>query len=343
MDSRSRAIGQIRAAPDCERGDCSKESVLQDSGAIKELPPGLIFVVFCLLLAGRDAFSHFLLVQAVDPVFMLTVYCISASVVAWVFRMVRTRSIEFRSAFRRLTGEQKLTFVKLGLATWTVYAVTVFGIKALGATVFNAVDYGSMPILTLFAGIIMFRERLAWYQGVGAAISMLGIALFLTAPSEILLSSSWRLWILVALLSPIFTSLSSGYQKRQIDQGLHPDEVLLFRFPLPALLMIVWMLIEQPEVSWTSVPALAAISIGGLFLPLWLLCFAFMKSSLSRFSMFLFLVPIFTFVLGPLLVEGEWEKLTSWPILGGILVVLTGYASFSRFWRPTPERSDSQG
>lgn len=305
--------------------------------------PAVLFYFFCSLIAFRDAFSHRLL-EDVDPVFMLLVYFVSASVFAWLFKWLRTGNPGFVSPFAKLSKEQKITFAKLGITTWIVYVVTIFGIKELGATVFNIIDYGAMPILTLYAGLIMLQEKIAKTQWIGTIAALIGIMLFFLAPANLDEKFTWRFWIVVALVSPIFTSICSVYQKKQVDQGLHPDIVLLYRFPIPSFLMLLWFLIRSLVTSWNDVPvwlewfiiqsgaamwndvpSLLFISFFGIFLPLLLLCFGFMQSSLSRFSPYLFLIPIMTFILGPLLVKGEWAKLTDIRVVSGMLLVLLGY------------------
>ena len=292
-------------------------------------PAALSFGLFCLLLALRDSVSHLFLARSegtVHPVFMLFVYCTAASVYAWVFRILRTRSFVFLGRFQELSSRQRWTFIKLGFATWIVYVVTIYGIRALGASVFNVVDYGGMPILTILAGVILLKDRPSWNQILGGIVGLIGLSMFFLAPQNITLPDEWRLWLFIALFSPVFTSLCSAYQKEQVDDGMHPDEVLLYRFPIPAALMFCWLLVERPPMPWATVPGLLAVSFFGLFLPLVLLCFGLMRATLSRFAAYLFLIPILTFVFGPLLVEGEWAKLLNPLVSAGIIMVLAGYA-----------------
>ncbi|WP_395744204.1 DMT family transporter [Prosthecobacter sp.] len=285
----------------------------------------LLFSVFCLLLASRDAFSHLLLAQAVDPIVLLTVYCTSACIFALIFRIWRTRSLDFKNVFVELPRSQKFLFLKLGVATWIVYVATIFGIQSLGAAPFNLIDYGAMPILTLLSGVVFLRERLSRWHVLGSITGLTGFALLTLGPSTLSMTNWDRVGVLLAVVSAVSTSLSSLYQKQQIAFGLHPDEVLLFRFPIPAVLMICWVLFHNGVLQISNLPAMLLVAFFGVFLPLLLLCFGFMRASLSHFASFLFLIPLFTFVLGPLLVKGEWNKFIDPRVLSGMTLILAGY------------------
>lgn len=287
----------------------------------------VFFLFFCCLLAGRDAFSHLLLVRRVDPVFMLTCYCVFASLLAFAAKSYRTKSLEFLSLFRRLSAEERRRFLILGLATWGVYTVTIFGISRLGATLFNFIDYGAMPVFTFLAGVLWFNDNPTRSMYAGGLVALCGLLLFLFAPVEVATGTNWVFWVCFSMASPVLTALCSALQKKQIDNGLHPDIVLLFRFPIPAVIMLVWLLWSRPVMHVSDLPPLLLLSFLGVFLPLLLLCYGFgqREGALSRFSVYLFLIPVLTFALGPLLVRGEWAKLSQPTISLGIGLVLLGY------------------
>jgi drug/metabolite transporter (DMT)-like permease len=295
---------------------------------LAQLPAPLLFGTFCFLVASRDVLSHRLLTQNVDVVFLLTAYTVSASVFAWCFRLLRTGSPAFISPFRLLPKKQKVVFLKLGIATWLVYVVTMFGISKLTAPLFNAVDYGAMPLMTLGLAIVATHESVVRRQILGACISAGGLLVFVVATQQKGFPAGSGLWVGISLLSPILTSVCSMYQRQQVQSGMHPDEVLLYRFPIPAVLMLVWLLATSPRLALNQLPQILLISMVCLFLPLWLLCLGFVRASLGRFSAYLFLIPIFTFILGPLLVKGQLALITRPSILVGAGLALCGFCVF---------------
>ena len=178
--------------------------------------------------------------------------------------------------------------MRLGLATWGVYAATVWGILIVGAPVFNVIDYGAMPILTMVAGTLLLGERQpSWRNYILGMVGIAGVSLLYVADSSIASETHevpWRVGIALALVSPVLTSYCTAIQKDQVDRGLHPDEILMFRFPLPASLMTAWYIMDSPALNLADIPSLVAVSTVGLFLPLLLLCYGFMTSSVRQFS-----------------------------------------------------------
>lgn len=123
----------------------------------------------------------------------------------------------------------------------------------------------------------------------------------------------------------MLTSYCTAIQKDQVDRGLHPDEILMFRFPLPASLMTAWYIMDSPALNLADIPSLVAVSTVGLFLPLLLLCYGFMTSSVRQFSSYLFLVPLLTILIVPTLIDGEWDRLMGWRILAGGVLLACSY------------------
>jgi drug/metabolite transporter (DMT)-like permease len=295
------------------------------------------FWMFCILLAGRDSFTQ-LLGMTVHPVPMLVVFCWTSTIVAWLFGTVRTGIRSPFSIWRRLEVDQRWALVRLGLATWGVYAATVWGVVILGASVFNIVDYAAMPILTIGAGALLLGEdRPSMRNYAWGVVGIIGVGLLYLADSQRaseIHGAPWEIGVSLALVSPLLTSYCSAVQKDQVDRGLHPDEILMFRFPLPATLMTVWYITGTETLRIGDLPGLVAVGVIGMFLPLLLLCYGFMTSSLRQFSSYLFLVPLLTLLVVPTMIEGEWERLTEWCLVAGGACLACSYI-FSMFseWR----------
>lgn len=278
------------------------------------------FWLFCILLAGRDAFTQ-LLGMSVHPVPMLLVYCWTSTLIAWLFGTVRRGLRSPVSIWRRLEVRQRWTLVRLGLATWGVYAATVWGVLIVGAPVFNIIDYGAMPIMTVAAGALFLGEsRPSTRNYALGAVGIVGVGLLYMADLQRASethAAPWEVGVILAVISPVLTSYCSAVQREQVVRGLHPDEILMFRFPLPAVLMSVWYMGGSTTLSLGDVPGLVAVGVVGVFLPLLLLCYGFMTSSLRQFASYLFLVPLLTVLIVPTMIDGEWDRLTEWPIVAG--------------------------
>ena len=89
--------------------------------------------------------------------------------------------------------------------------------------------------------------------------------------------------------------------------------------------MTAWYIMDSPALNLADIPSLVAVSTVGLFLPLLLLCYGFMTSSVRQFSSYLFLVPLLTILIVPTLIDGEWDRLMGWRILAGGVLLACSY------------------
>ena len=314
----------------------------------------LCFVAVCFLIAFRDVLSDRLLTCegcSIHPTFLALIWSVECAILAWLVRSIRERSFGFVKPFLQLKRQQQLDFLKLGVATWIVYIVTVYGIRALSSPVFNLIDYGSMPMLTLWTAARINRERITIHQSIGAVFSVSGIfiLMFALGGTDAPLNN-WPLWLAFAFLSPLFTSVCSSLQSRQVKQDMAPDEVLLYRFPIPAVLTVIWFcfvkLTETPadpvNVNFHYLPAILFIGAMTVFLPLWLLCYAFVRSSVGQLASYLFLIAVFTFALAPLLVKRTWDPTRFPQVLVSAMLLLIGYVIAEGLLK-RPKRSGGEG
>lgn len=299
---------------------------------LTQVSPILAFHMFALLVAARDAFTHRLLNEKLDPIFVLFVYCATTTVVALTVNLVSKRGSVFRKL--RLEGEGFVsTTLGLGLLTWLTFMATIFGIKAVGASIFSFVEHGLMPVATAVVALRLLKERVSPAMAAGLVILTAGVLIFLIGTTEVnptvAISFRGSLGIALAIAGSVLTSITSGYQKKLVSTGHSPDEILILRFALPTLLMST--LLPFAELSGIAVVVLVkliATALLGFALPLVLLCGAFMRSSLGRFSAYIILIPAYTFILGPIAVDGELSRLADPCVITGICAITLGYFIF---------------
>ena len=294
--------------------------------------PLLSFNIFAVLVAGRDAMTHKLLVESVDPLVMLFIFCATTTAVALIFNVARRGGSALRHAIDPEKGLIK-SVAGLGIYTWLTFLACIFGIRAVGATIFSVVEHSLMPISTVILASRLLKESFPTNMKIGLAICTASVVVFLMASNDVAsVASRQELWIggiLLAVLGSVLTSFTSVYQKRLIAKSYTPDEVLFFRFALPTVFMA--LLLPMADTSnLTAIVVLKLVFLGlfGFALPLVFLCFGFMKASLARFSAYIILIPAYTFILGPIFVAGEIQKLLHPGVAFGIVGILVGYIVF---------------
>jgi drug/metabolite transporter (DMT)-like permease len=304
------------------------------------------FLLFVALLAFRDVLIELFLTARnganVPASLMLAVYCATATGLAWLFHVIQAYSPTIRPSRRverersinpwrhwiKLSGTQRRRFLKLGIATWVVYAATIWGIGFVGAPVFDLVDYAWMPLLTVLAGAYWVREEIPKRRIVFGIIGCASVALIFWGRPQHggqHRGYEWATGIFLAVVSTLTTSYCNALQKQQVDDDLEPDEVLLFRFPIPTVLGIVWLAIERPQFDAVALVGLVIVGAVGLFLPLLLLCYGLVQKSLGVFSRYLFLIPVLIWILVPALVSDERARLSDWRILSGAILLVGSY------------------
>jgi len=296
------------------------------------------FLLFCFLIAARDVAIEFFLDNGIkDPVFMLMIFCLCASIFSWLFKFIRTGKSKFLQEFQELNKNQKYRFLKLGCATTVVYVVTVFGIDILGASIFNFLDYATIPLLTLWMANKIIGDKIHRDNIIASIICLVGLGFFFYDALDRSENTQKWMWMIIAFLSPVFTAYSSALQKQQVDDNLHPDLVLLFRFPIPAAIMTLWFFLRPSSELGNieligSIPGLVIIGLLTFFLPLWLLCFGFMKDSLAKFSSYNFLIPIFTILLS-LFNDEAVKRFSHPPIYIGMGLIIIGFFVSEGFFK----------
>ncbi len=269
---------------------------------MKTLTPIFLFLTFCILIATRDTLIDSLSIKdAKSSLFLLFVFCASASIYSWIMEAISTRKLSYLAIYRSSSPEQRRTFAKLSLATLAVYGITVYGIFAVSPGIINFIEYGIMPAMTLFIVSKRSDEDIKTYQWAATLVGLVGVTFFVLIPDKagtLPHGIEWFFWVVLFALSAYLTSLCSFYQSQLVKNKLTPHAVLLYRFPLAAVVCGVACLYLRVDINWQMLPKLLVISLTTVFLPLWLLGYAFMREALGRFSIYLLFIPVFTVLIG---------------------------------------------
>jgi hypothetical protein len=198
----------------------------------------------------------------------------------------------------------------------------------MGAGLFDMIDYGLAPPLTVLVGIAFYGE---WRKKSPTDRWKLGAALTLYVVGIVLLTSRRPVFgfelVAVALLSPVATALSDGLNRWLLDEKkpdrLTRSQLLLVRFVTPSILLAVYATFAAPNGiiidSWGSSVLIAAL-FG--FAPLWLLCTALGRQGLTRLAAWEFLIPAGVFFIT---LPWHWNEFGHAAPIAGATVVLLGF------------------
>ncbi len=310
------------------------------------------FLAFCTLLALRDLAWDLLLGSdkvsiPIPPAYAGLVMGLTSTSLGYLTYLLRVRAIERGTNSREPLGRLpwhrwrqyprpvKRRFLLLGTATLVVYGATILGIATAGASVFDAIDYALVPLATVIIGGLFDSGSRRGHHLVAGMVA-LGAVLLLAHPSAASGVSPWSVAIGggLALISGAFTAYCTSLQKEQLNCGMHPDEVLLFRFPITAFGMACWLgaiylgspgILSLRILGWPTV-ILFFVSAAGGFLPLYLLNFGLMRETVGRFAKYLILIPLLVYVGNPFflsLMGRNWKSLNMLEGLGCLLLVVS--------------------
>ncbi len=298
--------------------------------SILETMPFLCFNIFAVLIAGRDIFTQKLLLQNIDPIFTLFVFCLVTTIVALVANLI-LREKPLVSNFYVKTHHQRKEILLLGVFTWLAFMATIFGIRLIGAPIFSLVEHALIPLSMAYLATRLLQERFSLHMRIGLILCTLSVLIFIGAGIELTDSTdgaNWTLGIVLAVFGSILTALTSVTHKK-FSFHFEPEEFLILRFTVPTLALATMLPFSAfSPVTLVQMTQLAATAIFGFALPLVFLCFGFIKSSLSRFSGFILLIPLYTFLLGEMFVGDTTTHLQNPVSLLGIFGLLSGYVIF---------------
>lgn len=278
-----------------------------------------ILAIFVLLVAGRDIAYELFLNKSPAGISFAFWVCATASVLSCGWLVIRG---ELRSLFNRVFQKRIfLASVVLGFMCAVIYVTTFIAIEYIGAGMFNMLDWGLAPVLTALIGIwydkdIISRPRILF----SLTLYIIGTIGLYSASGE--MQSFGPIILLFALLSPVFTAISFPLQRWLMENNEGPlteAQVTFVRF-LPAT-VVIFLYEYFVNGSFPEVVApfkLFSVTIILGFIPLILLCYALVKSSLSRFAVWLFGIPALAF-FGTLHIYPNHQKIV--PIISSFIIL----------------------
>lgn len=289
------------------------------------------FAAFAVLLSCRDIGYDYLFSKSLSP---LLFAAITTSVVSVVAAILGWRDILTKHMLRLiLTHGNWLRVLVLGVTVASVYWITFHMVSAVGAGLFNLIDYGLTPLFTAIAGVVVFKERPGPRIWIGWLVYLSGIVmLFGRVPSLSLVNVG------IAACSPIATTISDSMSKRLLTSTqcqFTRNQVLVCRFAFAAPLLWCLVAFRWPIDAPTATP-LASTALGAIvFLlacgygPLWFLMRGLQKKQLVQLSAWEFAIPLLTLIgtvplhhevyLRPMVAAGAFLVLGS--------IALTAFAS----------------
>lgn len=228
--------------------------------------------------------------------------------------------------FRLIARKDIWKFLLLALFEPLIYFFCeTYGIKETGSPTISAMIIASVPIFSVGAGALFFKERISILNGFGIAVTLAGICLVLLkqggdegVPQNFILG-------VVLLMIAVFSEVGHASLTKLLADGYKPQVIVMYQFLIGTVYFLPFFLTRGIEnfdarlVSWEVLEPILCLAVlcSSLAFSLWAM--AIKKLGVGKSSVFLAMMCVATALVAEV-IGREHLSLIQW--LGVFIAVL---------------------
>lgn len=228
--------------------------------------------------------------------------------------------------FRPIARKDIWKFLLLALFEPLIYFFCeTYGIKETGSPTISAMIIASVPIFSVGAGALFFKERISILNGFGIAVTLAGICLVLLkqggdegVPQNFILG-------VVLLMIAVFSEVGHASLTKLLADGYKPQVIVMYQFLIGTVYFLPFFLTRGIEnfdarlVSWEVLEPILCLAVlcSSLAFSLWAM--AIKKLGVGKSSVFLAMMCVATALVAEV-IGREHLSLFQW--LGVFIAVL---------------------
>lgn len=228
--------------------------------------------------------------------------------------------------FRLIARKDIWKFLLLALFEPLIYFLCeTYGIKETGSPTISAMIIASVPIFSVGAGALFFKERISILNGFGIAVTLAGICLVLLkqggdegVPQNFILG-------VVLLMIAVFSEVGHASLTKLLADGYKPQVIVMYQFLIGTVYFLPFFLTRGIEnfdarlVSWEVLEPILCLAVlcSSLAFSLWAM--AIKKLGVGKSSVFLAMMCVATALVAEV-IGREHLSLFQW--LGVLIAVL---------------------
>ena len=228
--------------------------------------------------------------------------------------------------FRPIARKDIWKFLLLALFEPLIYFFCeTYGIKETGSPTISAMIIASVPIFSVGAGALFFKERISILNGFGIAVTLAGICLVLLkqggdegVPQNFILG-------VVLLMIAVFSEVGHASLTKLLADGYKPQVIVMYQFLIGTVYFLPFFLTRGIEnfdarlVSWEVLEPILCLAVlcSSLAFSLWAM--AIKKLGVGKSSVFLAMMCVATALVAEV-IGREHLSLLQW--LGVLIAVL---------------------
>lgn len=228
--------------------------------------------------------------------------------------------------FRPIARKDIWKFLLLALFEPLIYFFCeTYGIKETGSPTISAMIIASVPIFSVGAGALFFKERISILNGFGIAVTLAGICLVLLkqggdegVPQNFIIG-------VVLLMIAVFSEVGHASLTKLLADGYKPQVIVMYQFLIGTVYFLPFFLTRGIEnfdtrlVSWEVLEPILCLAVlcSSLAFSLWAM--AIKKLGVGKSSVFLAMMCVATALVAEV-IGREHLSLFQW--LGVLIAVL---------------------
>lgn len=279
----------------------------------------LLSVVAIVLWGMSYIWSDRLISQDVPIFYFVPIRIFVAGLILLVFNLVTKQ-------FRLIARKDIWKFALLALFEPLIYFLCeTYGIKETGSPTISAMIIASVPIFSVGAGALFFKEKMSLLNGCGIAVTLAGICVVLLQQGGCDgVSDNFVLGIILLMIA-VFSEVGHASLTKLLSDGYKPQVIVMYQFLIGTVYFLPFFLTKGVEnfdarlLSWSVLEPILCLAIlcSSLAFSLWAM--AIKKLGVGKSSVFLAMMCVATALVAEVIGR---EHLTLFQWFGVLVAVL---------------------
>lgn len=267
----------------------------------------MALAAFCwsgAFIAGKFAVPYI-------PTFSLTFgrFVVATVAMALIKGYMERRNPEEKYVFQK---KDMGKFLFTGIVGMVGYHIFFFLSLKYTTAINSSIIGATNPVVTVLIALVFLKQGIPLKQVLGIVLSLMGVVLTITAGDlTVLTSFGLNKGDMIMCLAVVLWAAYGVYSKSRCA-GISPVAITYYSFLVCTVALIPFVIIEKPWEFLPVVPAEAYAAV--VFMAIFPSCFSYLVQQIAikeigpaRTSVFINLVPIFSFVLATLILGEELQ------------------------------------
>lgn len=261
----------------------------------------LLSVVAIVLWGMSYIWSDKLIALDVPIFYFVPIRILVAGLILLVFNILTKE-------FRFIARKDLLKFTFLALFEPLIYFLAeTYGIKETGSPTISAMIIASVPIFSVAAGALFFKEKVSVLNALGIAVTLGGICMVLLKQGcNENVSPNFVLGIILLMLA-VFSEVGHASLTKLLADGYKPQVIVMYQFLIGSVYFLPFFLTKGIEnfdarlVSWEVLEPILALSVlcSSLAFSLWAM--AIKRLGVAKSSVFLAMMCVATALIAEII------------------------------------------